>query len=296
MSTYNGERYIHEQIDSILNQKGVEVSLLVRDDGSTDSTRDILNEYKNNNENVKWYSGTNLGCGRSFYQLIMDAPLSEYYAFADQDDVWDYDKLSIAISKISNYADKIPSLYCSSAKPVDEYLNVLPQRKLFAIKLTFGIALTQAIAPGCTYVFNNMLIEKFKKLGINNVDIHDWAILRVVTAVGGYVYYDTVPHICYRQHGNNVIGYQNSFIDHWKGRVKRFCNRDYRKIRHEMALKIKDVYYNDMTNNEKLIINLFVNYKLNINNKIKLLQSRDIKMVKKTDNLIFKILVLFSLV
>lgn len=296
MSTYNGEKYIREQIDSILKQKGVEVSLLVRDDGSTDNTLEILNEYKNKNSNVEWYSNSNLGCGKSFYQLILDAPISDYYAFADQDDVWDSDKLLIAVSKLSSYTNNVPALYCSSARPVDENLNILPQRKSSPINLSLGIALTQAIAPGCTYVFNNLLLEEFKKLGIENIDIHDWALLRVVATVDGYVFFDTEPHFSYRQHENNVIGYQNSFIDFWKGRFKRFRNKDYRKIRYEMAFKIKDVYYNEMTDYNKSVLDTFINYNLSLKNKIKLIASRDIRMMKITDNIIFKLLVLLGLV
>ena len=80
--------YLKEQLDSILNQEQVDLTLLIRDDGSTDGTVNILKEYENLHGNIKWYSGTNLGCGKSFFQLVLDAPESDYYAFADQDDVW----------------------------------------------------------------------------------------------------------------------------------------------------------------------------------------------------------------
>lgn len=88
MSTYNGEKYLKEQLDSILNQEQVDLKLLIRDDGSTDGTVNILKEYENSHTNIKWYSGLNLGCGKSFFQLVLDAPKSDYYAFVDQDDVW----------------------------------------------------------------------------------------------------------------------------------------------------------------------------------------------------------------
>lgn len=296
MSTYNGEKYIREQINSILSQENVEVELLIRDDGSTDNTINILKELEKTNDNMEWYTGYNLGCGKSFYQLVLDAPKSEYYAFADQDDVWNHDKLAVAILKLSNYASHAPSLYCSTAKPVDENLNDIPHTKPQHINLTLGIALTQSIAPGCSYVFNNLLLEKFKRLGMENVDIHDWALLRVVTAVDGFVYFDTESHFLYRQHENNVIGYRKSFIQHWVGRVKRFKIKDYRRIRSKMARHIKNAYYEDMNTYNKSIIDTFVNYNLSFKNRIDLFKFKDIHMRKKTDNIVFRLLVLFGLV
>ena len=88
MSTYNGENYIKEQIESIFNQKGVIVKLYVRDDGSKDRTLEILKDY-----NVNLEKGTNIGYIKSFMWLIKNVPFADYYALADQDDVWDEDKL-----------------------------------------------------------------------------------------------------------------------------------------------------------------------------------------------------------
>ena len=87
LSTYNGERYIKEQIESLLKQENVKVSILVRDDGSTDGTINILNEYQKQGK-LKWYTGENLKPAKSFMNLVENAPEYEYYAFCDQDDVW----------------------------------------------------------------------------------------------------------------------------------------------------------------------------------------------------------------
>lgn len=296
MSTYNGEKYIREQIDSILNQENVEVQLLIRDDESTDNTINMLKEYEKSNNNVQWYAGSNLGCGKSFFQLVLGAPESDYYAFADQDDVWDPDKLAVAISNLESNTNSKPSLYCSTARPVDIDLNYLPQRKFSNIDLVLGISLTQAISPGCSYVFNYLLLEKFKKMKIDNIDIHDWALLRVVTAIDGYIFFDTEPHFSYRQHGNNVVGYQSSFLEHWIGRLKRFRNRDYRNIRHKMAIVLKNTYYEEMSEYNKILLDKFINYDLNIKSKWYLIKSNEIRMIKTTDNFIFKILILFCLV
>ena len=104
MSTYNGEKYLRNQLDSILAQQlpeGMELKVVVRDDGSTDSTLAILEEYtKNNNDKVSYYIGENLKPARSFWHLVHNCEQSDYYSYSDQDDVWFPDKLSRAINAI----------------------------------------------------------------------------------------------------------------------------------------------------------------------------------------------------
>ena len=116
LSAYNGEKYIQEQIDSILNQSNVEVSLLIRNDGSTDDTRKILDSQST--QNIKCINDKNIGLVRSFVELINQADEAEYYAFSDQDDVWDNDKLCSAISMLEDYKN-MPAVYSSNARLVD---------------------------------------------------------------------------------------------------------------------------------------------------------------------------------
>lgn len=294
MSTYNGEKYLKEQLDSILSQENVDLLIFIRDDGSNDSTLEILNEYKKRYANIEFYSGTNVGCAKSFYQLVLEAPKSEYYAFADQDDVWDTNKLYEAITKIRNIPAITPSLYFSTIRPVDKELNIIPYKKRDLLAPSFGIALTQAIAPGCSYVFNRKLLDEFKRLGIENVDIHDWSLFRVATALNAYVYYDSTPHFSYRQHENNLIGSQHSLLGHWIGRFKRIFSKDYQNIRSKMAKRIISVYYDSMDEENKKLIEVFANYDISINTKIQLMKTKNIGMVNKFDNIIFKLLILLG--
>lgn len=99
MSTYNGEKYLKEQIDSILSQEGVDVRLYIRDDGSSDRTTDILASYQEH-KNVKIEKGNNLGFAKSFLTALDECDEADYYAFSDQDDVWEKDKLSTAVQLI----------------------------------------------------------------------------------------------------------------------------------------------------------------------------------------------------
>ena len=104
MSTYNGEKYLDEQIGSILAQEGVDVTLYIRDDGSSDRTAEIIKYYCKRYHNVSFTQGENLGVGNSFMQLVYDAKdVYDYYAFADQDDIWLRDKLSVLQANIEAY-------------------------------------------------------------------------------------------------------------------------------------------------------------------------------------------------
>ena len=100
MSTYNGEKYLKEQLDSILNQNSIIVDILIRDDGSTDKTLNILDEYNKKYNNIRYYTGENLKSAKSFLDLLFTAGEYDYYSFSDQDDVWDRDKLLVAVSKL----------------------------------------------------------------------------------------------------------------------------------------------------------------------------------------------------
>ena len=113
MSTYNGEDFLEEQLQSLLSQQDVETHILVRDDGSTDRTRDILDHWQDAGK-LTWYGGDNLGWAMSFMHLLIHAqPDADYYAFCDQDDIWLPDKLSRAVSMIEQQEQECV-LYCSN--------------------------------------------------------------------------------------------------------------------------------------------------------------------------------------
>ncbi len=156
MSTYNGEKYLREQIDSILGQRDVEVSLLVRDDGSTDATLAILDEYKTSGV-LDYYCGSNIGPARSFMHLLQNAPESDFYAFSDQDDIWMDDKLLAATSTLKGHESE-PALYFSQTQLVDADLNKIPS-VIIHPKLTFGESLIYKFIGGCTMVMNHRLRE-----------------------------------------------------------------------------------------------------------------------------------------
>lgn len=114
MSTYNGAKYIREQMDSLLEQdceaKGTaSFCIIVRDDGSSDGTQDILEEYAGRYpEKISWYQGENHGVIRSFFELLQKSGASDYYAFCDQDDYWMPDKMSHAVETLQTMKRMVP--------------------------------------------------------------------------------------------------------------------------------------------------------------------------------------------
>ena len=124
MATYNGGKYLREQLDSVFLQKNVDITVLVRDDGSIDNTCAILDEYSKR-YNLIWYSGQHLNVANGFYNLMEEAVKMDfdYFAFCDQDDVWDTDKLSIGVSAICSFNE--PALYYCGQRLADGNLNFI---------------------------------------------------------------------------------------------------------------------------------------------------------------------------
>lgn len=210
LSAYNGEKYLCEQINSILEQTYSDISLIVRDDGSNDTTCEILKEYADDDKLI-WYAGENLGCAKSFWHLLCNCKEADYYAFCDQDDVWDTDKIKIAVDMLKSEDSNIPLLYCSMVRVTDESLNYKYDYKYEFLDekylAYYPNSLACNIAPGCTFVFNDKLRKILAqydcdKYGIN---IHDWNAYAVASCFGKVIY-DNQTHMSYRQHSSNAIG------------------------------------------------------------------------------------------
>lgn len=207
MSTYNGEKYLEQQINSVLNQEDVDISLLVRDDGSNDSTQSILNDYMKNKK-LDWYTGENLGPALSFLDLLFKAGDDyDYYAFCDQDDVWLSNKIIETVQTIENFNKKPALAYCAT-KVVDENLEKIGHYYSFNDLATnfnkniycFGNA------QGCCMVFNKKLLEVTRRYKPSYVFMHDTWIHKICLLNDGIIKGIDKELILYRQHGDNVIG------------------------------------------------------------------------------------------
>lgn len=223
MATYNGKKYLSEQIESILAQKNVLVEILVRDDGSKDGTTDLLDKYKKSGS-IQWYTGKHLNVARGYFDLMKMASKhdADYIAFADQDDVWDSDKLYIATQFLSSVDKKIPALYYCGQRLVDGELNFIADHKLNSQRtLTTRFVLSDF--AGCTGVFNRALLEAVIEYEPQYMLMHDTWILKVCLCLGGKVFVDTKPHMNYRQHGGNTVGLGRSLFAYIK-QVNQYLN------------------------------------------------------------------------
>ena len=224
ISTYNGEKYLREQIDSILGQTYRDIRILIRDDGSQDGTLLILEEYKKRYANVDYYAGENLGVQKSFYDLFSRvAEDVQYIATCDQDDVWYPDKIETAVNRLEDIAE--PALYCCRTQLTDANLVPLEDTiRNYVPRLSFGNALIENVCTGCTMVINRALYQKVRGKWPQKSLIHDWWFYQIAMCFGRVVY-DDVPHVFYRQHGNNAIGLDHNRLALMKRQVqslKRF--------------------------------------------------------------------------
>ena len=273
MSTYNGERFIREQIDSILAQEGCEVTLLVRDDGSSDGTCAILQEYMDRGL-LHWYTGENLGPAKSFLDLVMQAPVAEYYAFADQDDIWDTDKLAIGIESLKDCQG--PACYGANSRLVDingVSLNILTDRRAKGIVRPLNCLLSALLhggITGCTMVMNRTLIDVVQRCGApNKVIMHDLFIQQICCSLGGAMLFDGRPHMNYRQHGRNTVGVQITVLQKVRGRLwgvfgKKPVTSD------EVAEEILRLYQSELPASNISVIRRVANYRKNIFTRLSL--------------------------
>lgn len=284
VATYNGEKFLKAQIDSLLVQKNVNVRILVRDDTSKDRTTEILDNYKRRGC-LDWYSGSHLGVEKNFLDLMKHAPSADYYAFCDQDDVWDQDKLYNAVIKLEQLDNSKPALYYSSLKLVNSDLRYISTHRANIERSDHGKFIFCGIA-GCTMVFNNALLNMCNKANPKFLRMHDIWLFNVCLAMGGSYYADYEAFINYRQHGNNTVGLKkSSWLDSYKTYVEKS-----RVSEHIQSLL--ECYKDDMIAEYQAFCKLLVDSNSSLASRIKLLTSDKIKFNNAGLNLIFKMKVI----
>jgi glycosyltransferase involved in cell wall biosynthesis len=220
LCTLNGDRFLADQLSSLERQTFKNWKLIASDDGSLDRTRSVLLAFQKSFEpgKVEIIDGPRRGASANFLFLACAENLvSDYYAFCDQDDVWEPDKLARAIDVLQQ-ADNIPALYGSRTRLINEDGNEIGFSPLFRKKPDFRCALVQSIAGGNTMVFNQKARDLLVFCGTDvNVPSHDWWLYQVISACGGKVHYDLYPSVRYRQHSDNVIGSNVG----WAARMRR---------------------------------------------------------------------------
>ena len=251
MGTYNGQAFLAEQLLSIENQSHKDWRLVMSDDGSTDDTLAIAKTFQEKwgKDRLEIRQGPKQGFCANFLSLACDPTIkADFYAFADQDDIWMVDKLSIAQAYFNahNHTD-LSRAYCGRTQQVDEHSKLLGCSPLFSLPRSFRNALVQSIAGGNTMVFNQAAKELLEKAGLQQVVSHDWWVYQLVKGAGGNVYYDPEPTILYRQHDGCLVGSNNGFrakIDRisyvFSGRFKAWNTINYQALVNVKHLLSKD--------------------------------------------------------
>ncbi len=278
MSTYNGEKYIEEQIDSIFRQNEIDVSLYIRDDGSTDGTLRILQNYSSR-DNVRVIPGEHIGIGMSFMELLWSIPAEhDYYAFSDQDDIWEEDKLISAVNRLSSETGYM--LYASNLECVDANNNSIGLR--FEPDMVFDGTLLSTICRGgcygCTQVFNKALFiilrSRRPPAQLLSGRLHDtW--IAVSAAATGRIVFDTESHIRYRRHGKNYTALNPGRAEIWKSRFSKIIHTDKRNPRSRMAREVVRQYPEYVEDDKDKELIYILAYPRKFANRIALIKYRE---------------------
>lgn len=224
LSTYNGEAHLAEQLATVLGQDHEELDILVRDDGSTDRTREVLTSFSRD-PRVSIILGDNLGVVGSFFDLLSRSSTeADYIALCDQDDVWLPDKISRALRFLGDANADRPLLYASRVTIVDEALRRLEMSRRPRKPLGLGNALAENLFPGCTMVLNRAARDIVSRELPNFALMHDWWIYLVISALGE-IRFDEESRILYRQHAHNVVGVASGVRRKVLRRISRFVRR-----------------------------------------------------------------------
>ena len=219
LATYNGERFLREQLDSIINQEYKSWDLLIHDDGSIDNTISILNEYQNNySKKIKLLIDQKIfsSASKNFFHLLeqrsRDANL---YCLCDQDDIWHKKKLKLIIEKYNSIENNMNILIHSDLSLIDAEGKLLERSHNQCInyqknQITKNTTLYYNPIPGCAMAINSTLVDKisYSKYMV----MHDWWILLSAMQENTHVIYIKFPLVKYRQHSGNVLGYKKNNI------------------------------------------------------------------------------------
>ena len=285
LATCNGEKYLRQQLDSIYAQEDVEVSIFATDDGSTDNTIVILEEYKKNHSLTIHYHGEPHEFTYNFIDAIFANKNTsfDYYAFSDQDDVWMKEKLSSAIEMLKKNSK---SVYSSNLTIVNENLDGETLMNDDSIQRCNKYnAVFENVATGCTIVFSKAFLDLLVRYYPKNIYLHDYWVYLLAIYTDNYIY-DSRSFIKYRQHGCNQIG------DSSKKGVKTYYKRFKASKGHQRALceQLLEGYRDIIGEENASIVEVMAGYKKKFPYRWKLMFSRNYKKRKHNFFKVIKLL------
>lgn len=294
LSTYNGERFLNQQLESLYDQTFSNTRILVRDDGSSDTTVELIEKERLQGRLEVLPGDKNIGPAASFLELLSRSEAdSGFFAFCDQDDVWYPNKLDRAIKILGAIDSDTPALYFSRLKYVDDENNFIKLSPLPKV-IDFGNALVENIATGCTVVLNRAARNLIVKSIPDKCLMHDsWCYL--VVSCFGKVVFDEQPSIRYRQHSNNAIGAATSLLDNLIRRIKRFNLRKEGVFRFsDQAQQFLELYGPIVPEQKKPLLLKVVQAKTSLSARLCLIFDPNIKRQTVFDNLVLRLFILLN--
>ena len=267
LSAYNGEKYIEEQVESILTQNYQNLELYIRDDGSKDRTLEVLKKYEED-ARVHVMAGKNKGFIKSFFELVKQCGDADYFAYADQDDVWLPKKVAMAVERLEREEQDQPLLYFSNYDFYDENMNFKEHGKLPTMEPSFHNAIVDCLTLGFNSVFNktahDLMVEHIPKHCCG----HDWWTYMVCSGMGKVVFDERVT-VKYRRHENNVSPGGMEFVKFQIWRFKKFFLNDYfSNIRKQMR-EFYEAYADKLRWEDRKLLYLFSREKYSFKNAVK---------------------------
>lgn len=276
LSTYNGEKYVNEQIDSLLAQENVDVTILIRDDGSKDNTVSILKDYASKNSKIVLLEkefGQNFNVAKSFSFLLTSAYKMfddiKYFFFCDQDDFWLPGKCFRAVERLKTHSEK-PALYFSRKKLVNGELKPLDKKDVIRLTGSFFDYFDRSNAFGCTMCMTRPLVQLLGDDSFyQHPFLHDNYIYRLCLAGGFPIVYDDAETILYRQHSSNVTGAVERNI--FRG-FKKLFNKNRTHFIREMSEYIISTHGKIIDKHNKKVLELLIASKSSLSAKGKLIK------------------------
>lgn len=301
MSAYNGEKHISRQIESILNQQNVLTTLLIRDDGSSDHTYRIIEEYsKKYPDRIQILSGTNIGYRKSFLSLFSHLEEADYYAYADQDDIWKPDKVISAIKCLLN--NTRCWLYASALTNTDEHGNVISEKKYEGIKLNLASFFVRTRLAGCTFLFVPELAEiakKYSDISLENEEMpdHDCLLCMLCSLHGHFIYVDDHSYIYHIRYKNSETAgkgiAKRLIVENKRIFSRKHCYQKTSELLIRNEKELWDTESNNLTN--YLLLCEIRDYNKNIKNKLKLLFDNNLSCGIKAADMLIRIKIIFNI-
>ena len=297
LSTYNSERFLRPLLDSVFAQTHEPIELIVRDDGSRDSTPSILAEYARRHPGRMRVSiESNIGMVPSYFALLQTSGREgEFTALCGHDDLWHPDKLARAVEMLRAGPATEPRLYTGRLHIVDEAGGHLGFSRIPARELSFRNALVESVGAGCTMVLNAPARDLVLECrDASRILWEDWWLYLVVSAFGS-VLYDTTPHIEYRRHGGNAVGSPDAWsLERFRQAWRLIVRQGFHDRLVHQATMLREHYGPRMPDDTRRVLDQFLEQPRSLLGRVRHAATCEVYRQRPIDGLVIRILLLLG--